>query len=78
MTESEKDRPREALYWDGAFAIALRLREAHPEVELESVSLEMIYTWALALPEFADDPELANDELLGAIYQEWYEENNPL
>ena len=32
VTESGKDRPREALYWDGAFAIALRLREAHPEV----------------------------------------------
>mgnify|MGYP001610143273 CR=1 FL=1 len=38
----------------------------------------MIYTWALALPEFAAAPDLANDELLCAIYQEWYEENNPL
>ena len=66
------------LYWDASFAVALRLKEEHPEANLESVSLEMIYTWALALLEFADDPGLANDELLGAIYQEWYEELLPL
>jgi FeS assembly protein IscX len=28
----------------------------------------------VALPDFADDPALANDELLEAILQEWYEE----
>jgi FeS assembly protein IscX len=34
----------------------------------------MIYHWTLELPGFDDDPELANDGILEAIYQEWYEE----
>ncbi|MEK7312795.1 MAG: Fe-S cluster assembly protein IscX [Chloroflexota bacterium] len=66
------------LYWDGPYAIALRLIEAHPGVNLKDVSLQKIYEWTVALPEFADDPALANEELLSAIYQEWFEEVNPL
>jgi FeS assembly protein IscX len=50
----------------------------HPGVEMEEVSLRNIYDWVLALPNFEDDPELANDEILSAIYQEWFEELNPL
>ena len=34
----------------------------------------MIYDWVIALPEFEDDLELANDEILLAIFQEWFEE----
>jgi FeS assembly protein IscX len=68
----------EELYWDGPYAIARRLRAAHPDVDLSSVTLKMIYNWVVALPEFNDDPQLANDGLLAAIYQEWYEEINPL
>jgi len=34
----------------------------------------MIYRWTVALPGFDDDPQLANDAVLAAIYQEWYEE----
>ena len=61
------------LYWDGSYEIALHLREAHPGANLPDVTLQKIYEWTIALPEFADDPALANDELLMAIYQEWYE-----
>ena len=64
---------RDPIYWDGSFAAAVRLRQERPQVDLEAVSLEMIYNWVVALPEFADDPELANDELLLDIYREWYE-----
>ena len=70
MAVSSQEDP---LYWDASYAVALRLREAHPGADLEAVSLEMIYNWVLALPGFADEPELANDELLAAIYQDWYE-----
>jgi FeS assembly protein IscX len=66
------------LYWDGSYQIALHLIAAHPGVKLEEVTLGQIYEWTLALPEFADDPALVNDELLHAIYQEWFEEVNPL
>ena len=64
----------EELYWDSSYAIARRLIAAHPDVELGTVTLNMIYDWVIALPDFVDDPRLVNDELLQAICQEWYEE----
>jgi FeS assembly protein IscX len=66
----------DVLTWDDSYAIARALRELHPQVNLESVSLGMIYEWTKALPEFQDDPELANDAILSAIYLEWFEEVN--
>lgn len=66
------------LTWDDTFVIARTLNEQHPQIPLEEVSLGMIYRWTLALPDFGDDPALANEAILGAIYQEWYEEKNPL
>ncbi len=66
------------LYWDGSYAIMLHLKAAHPNVELKEVTLQQIYEWTVALPEFADDPAFVNDDLLTAIYQEWFEEVNPL
>ena len=64
----------EELYWDSSYAIARRLIAAHPGVDLSTVTLNMVYDWVLALPDFVDDPQLVNDDLLQAIYQEWYEE----
>ncbi len=56
----------------------LHLKAAHPNVDLKDVTLQQIYEWTVALPEFADDPALVNDDLLNAIYLEWFEEVNPL
>ena len=61
------------ITWEDSFAIAKELRSQHPDVNLEDVSLEMIYEWTLQLPGFDDDPELANDSILNLIYQEWLE-----
>jgi FeS assembly protein IscX len=66
------------LTWDDSYAIALELRQQNPDIALENVSLEMIYRWTVALPDFDDDPALANDGILTAIVQEWLEEANPL
>ena len=66
----------QTLYWDASFAIARQLAQRYPDVDLEQVTLSMIEGWVLALPNFADDPDLVNDQLLGAIYQDWYEEVN--
>jgi FeS assembly protein IscX len=63
------------LNWDSTFAIALELRRQHPGADIEKVSLQMIHDWTLALPEFEDDPALVNDDILYAIYQDWFEEN---
>lgn len=64
----------ESLNWESSYAVALALRETHPDVDMEEVSLQMIFAWTVALAGFNDDPALANDDILLAIYQDWYEE----
>ena len=63
-----------SLTWEDSYAIARALAKAYPEVDLEQVSLLMIYQWTMALPDFDDEPELVNDTILTVIFQEWYEE----
>ena len=63
------------LNWESTYAIALELRRQHKEVNIEEVTLQQILNWTLELPEFEDDPALANDDILYAIYQDWFEEN---
>jgi len=63
------------LTWDDSYAIAFNLKQQHPGVSLEEISLEMIYQWTLALPGFDDEPGLVNEEILNAIIQEWLEED---
>ena len=63
------------LTWEASYAIALELRRHHPEAKIEEVTLQQIYNWTIALLEFEDDPALANDDILYAIYQDWFEEN---
>jgi FeS assembly protein IscX len=62
------------LTWETSYAIALALKQGHPDVNIEEVTLQQIYAWTLYLPGFEDDPSLCNDEILSSIYQEWYEE----
>ena len=66
------------LYWDAIYEIALALKNQYPQEDLSEVSLNDIFTWTIGLPNFRDDPELANDDILLAICQEWFEEINPL
>jgi len=76
MNNKNDELPK--LYWDAIYEIALALRERFPEKKLEDVSLGDIFNLTIGLPNFADEAELANDEILAAIYQEWFEEINPL
>ena len=64
----------EPLTWESTYAIALALKSVHPATDMESVTLGNIHEWTLALENFDDDPALVNDEILSAIYQDWYEE----
>jgi FeS assembly protein IscX len=64
----------EPLNWESSYAIALALQREHRGVDLEQVSLGQVYQWTLALPDFDDDPALANDRILADIYQDWLEE----
>jgi len=63
------------LTWEATYAIALELRRQHKDVNIEEVTLKQILDWTLALPEFEDDSALVNDDILYAIYQDWFEEN---
>jgi FeS assembly protein IscX len=68
----------EVLTWEDSYAIARALIAQHPGVKLDTLSLHDIYVWTIALPAFCDEPELANDAILMAIFQEWFEEVNPV
>jgi FeS assembly protein IscX len=67
-----------SIYWDATYEIVLALKAKYPLEDLKEVSLQDIFEWVTKLSNFDDDPELANDEILLAIYQEWYEEINPI
>ena len=69
---------RHMISWDDSYTIAQILKQKFPEIHLEDVSLNMIYEWTINLPEFEDDPDIVNDEILLSILQEWYEEVNPV
>lgn len=63
------------LNWESTYAIAITLKREHADINIETVTLKQILDWTLALPEFDDDPALVNDEILYAIYQDWFEES---
>ena len=64
-----------SLNWESTYAIALELQRQHPDADLEGVSLPQIQHWTLALSDFEDDLALVNDDILLAIFQDWFEEN---
>lgn len=64
-----------SLNWESTYAISLELRRQHPDVDFNEVSLLQIKEWTVSLPDFQDDPVLGNDDILMAIFQDWFEEN---
>ena len=65
------------LYWDATYEIVLSLMTVHSEVDVEMVGVDQLYRWIIALPHFADDPNLVTNAILNDILREWYEEVNP-
>ena len=68
------DSARRPLYWESTYEIVLRLMALYPKIDLDSVGLTQLQDMVFALPEFVDDPRLANEHLLTEILREWYEE----
>lgn len=68
--------PTPGLYWDASYEIVLSLMEQYAGLDVEKVGLEELYQLIVSLPNFADDPALANEGILNAILREWYEEVN--
>ncbi len=71
MGEADDPKP---LYWEASYEIVLSLMEHHPDADLDALGLQQLSDWIIALPGFADEPILANDDLLIEILREWYEE----
>ena len=62
------------LYWEPTFEIVLALIQTYPNFDIESIGLKQLKDMIVALPNFADDPGIASEELLRDILREWYEE----
>ncbi|MBI1280063.1 MAG: Fe-S cluster assembly protein IscX [Anaerolineaceae bacterium] len=65
------------LYWDATYEIVLSLKAAYPDIAVDTVGLVQLYHYVTTLPNFVDDPRLANDGILNEILREWYEEVTP-
>lgn len=62
------------LTWESSYAIALALIDTYPDLNVEDIGYEQLIEIVTALPDFIDDPELANEGLLDYIIRDWYEE----
>ncbi len=62
------------LTWQDAEEIAIRLVEAHPDVDPLTVRFTDMHAWIVGLPEFKDDPKKSNEKILEAIQMAWHEE----
>ncbi|MBL8155900.1 MAG: Fe-S cluster assembly protein IscX [Anaerolineae bacterium] len=65
------------LDWDSTYEIVLALIERYPDLDLDAVGLNELNQYIVTLPNFVDDPRLANEGILSEILREWYEEVNP-
>lgn len=65
-----------ALSWDYTYEIVLELQRHYADVDIEAVGTQQLLQMILALPDFQDDPVLANEDLLNGILRDWYEENS--
>lgn len=68
------DSAKQPLYWESTYEIVLCLMNTYPNINLDSLGTGQLLKMILDLPNFVDDPRLANDSLLNEILREWYEE----
>lgn len=62
------------LTWKDKEEIAIRLLEAHPDVDPLTVRFTDLHGWVTALPDFKDDPKQSNEKILEDIQMAWHEE----
>lgn len=60
--------------WTDTEDIALKLMEAHPDVDPISVRFTDLHRWVTELDGFDGDPKGSNEKKLEAIQMAWYEE----
>lgn len=62
------------LRWDDSEEIAIRLLEAHPDIDPLSVRFTDLHRWVTALEDFDDAPGASTEGKLEAIQMAWLEE----
>ena len=62
------------LGWTDVEEIALRLLEAHPEVDPLTVRFTDLHRWVTEIEGFTADPKESNEKKLEAIQMAWHEE----
>ena len=60
--------------WTDTEEIAIRLLEAHPDVDPLTVRFTDLHRWVMVLEGFAGDAKESNEKKLEAIQMAWYEE----
>ena len=62
------------LYWDATYAIAMALMKRYPDLDPIGIGLYELADLIETLPNFNDDPDMANERILQDIQISWYEE----
>ena len=62
------------LGWTDTEELALRLVEAHPDVDPLTVRFTDLHRWVTELEGFTGDPKDSNEKKLEALQMAWYEE----
>lgn len=61
------------MLWRELDILVSELEKNYPDVDLEDLSTSDIYDLILDLPEFSDDPENVDENLLKNIIESWTE-----
>ena len=64
------------LHWSDVQRIAEELYDADPDLDPLTLSLVKLHDMVVKLPDFADDPQKSNEQILEAILQAWLNERD--
>lgn len=64
------------ITWTDVREIAIRLLDAHPEVDPLTVRFTDLHKWITELDGFVGDPKKSNESVLEAIQMAWIDERD--
>lgn len=64
------------LHWSDVQRIAEELYDADPDLDPLTLSFVKLHDMEVKLPDFADDPQKSNEQILEAILQAWLNERD--
>lgn len=64
------------ITWTDVREVAIRLVDAHPDVDPLTVRFTDLHRWVTELPGFVGDPKKSNESILEAIQMTWIDERD--